>query len=64
MDVNFESEEIYESRAYEILETPATLRVLATWLEDGERPSTPNDYALILISLDAESSLKVLAKRN
>lgn len=64
MGVNFETEEIYESRVYPLVPHPATLVLLAERVASGGRLLTQEDAALLLIgSLAADSSLKVLAKR-
>ena len=65
MDVNFETEEIYESRVYPLLPHPATMILLAERLASARHSPSQKDFALLLIGFAAaDSSLKVLSKRN
>jgi hypothetical protein len=61
--VNFETEEIYESRAYEIA-APEAVITIAEHAEKQGRSLTPRDQAVLFATLFFGGTVKLLAKRS
>ncbi len=65
LPVNLDTEEIYESRAYQLLLHPSTLASITShWLRVEEPPSDPESFLEAVTAIVERSSLKVLAKRD
>ena len=63
MDVNFQTEEIYESRSYPVLQHPASALLIAERIAAQGRRLTPREQALLVTCVIEESSIRVLSKR-